>query len=39
MLFKLASNNLPKFIFSPLAQENFMGLQCHEAQIMNKINL
>jgi hypothetical protein len=39
MLFELAKNNLPKVIFSPLAQENFMGLQGHEAQIMNKINL
>jgi hypothetical protein len=39
MLFELAKNNPPKFIFSPLAQENFMGLQGHEVQIMNKINL
>jgi hypothetical protein len=30
---------LSQFIFSPLAQENFMASQGHKAKIMNKVNL
>jgi hypothetical protein len=39
MLFELIKNNLPKFISSPLVEENFMALWGHEAKIMNKVNL
>jgi hypothetical protein len=39
MLFELTKTNPPKFIFSPLAQENCMASQGHEIKIMNKVNL
>lgn len=39
MLFELTKNNPPRFIFSPLAQENCMASQGHEIKIMNKVNL
>jgi hypothetical protein len=38
MLFELTKNNRPKFIFSPLAQENFVAPKGHEAKIMNNIS-
>jgi len=38
MLFELTKNNLPKFLFSPFAQENFMAPEGHEAKIMNKVD-
>jgi hypothetical protein len=38
MLFELTKNNLPKFLFSPLAQEKFMSPEGHEAKIMNKVD-
>jgi len=39
MLFELIKNSLPKFIFSPFAQENFIVPQGHDAKMMNKVNL
>jgi hypothetical protein len=33
MLFELTKNNIPKFIFLPFAQENFIAPQGHDAKL------